>query len=85
MAPPEGSCLNIDCTGVDLINEFFSSVSKSSGRIGGSDEPQFSIGVWILQNSEGMFEWIESVCNSVPNITMKVGLSHPSVNDGSHY
>lgn len=85
MAPPEGSGLNVDSAGVDLINESFSSVSESSGRIGGSNEPQFSIGVWILQNCEGLFEWIESVSHSVPHITVKIGLSYPSMNYGSHY
>lgn len=85
MAPPEGSGLDVDCTGVDLIDEFSGSVSESGWGIGGTNEPQFSIGVGVLQNSEGIFKWIGSVCNSVPNIAVQVGLSYPSVNYGSHY
>lgn len=85
MAPPERSGLDVDCTGVDLINEFFGSVGESGWGIGGTNEPQFSIGVGVLQNSQGIFKWFRSVRNSVPDIAVQVGLSYPSVNYGSHY
>lgn len=82
--PPSLWGLDVDGAWVDFSDEVSGSVGEGGGGVGGSDQVQFAIVVGVLQNGEGIFQGIEPVRYSVPNIAMQVWLSYPPVNDGSH-
>ena len=81
IVPPVLGGLDVDGGGVEVFDEFFGAVGEGGGRICGSNEIQFAVGIGVFEDGESVFEGIEPVADSVGDIAVEVGLPDPSVDD----
>lgn len=61
--------LHIDGIRLDFVDEVLGSVGQSSGGVSGTDQVEFSVGGWVLENLEGVFKG----AGSGPNTGFDVG------------
>lgn len=79
--PPITSRLHVDGRGLKFLNQLLSPVGESGGGVGGADEIEFTVALGILQDGESVVKGVVSVCDSIIDAAVDVGLPKEPVDD----